>query len=340
MNSGRTIRRFWVTLVISTFIVATSRAADWIRAGLNTNRPVWGLRGGLLFAIHPGGFSTGEGGPRGLIRIGYPTLPGGGYDLINFIAVEPVVNGRRGLSELEHSDLDDRRGKRFWVGPSKPATNAVSKLEPGQVSSPSAGVEELAVTVFVERFKNGALVRLVLAQRSDTPDELRLTVHAEPDSAAMDSCIFSATMGNKARTRLLWLKEGSVSSLKLYPDYRGWGFAPHTLFALDRLPRSANGDVLVAVSNDEENPAAAKSFDRLPFWNYRGAKVTQYWRKPAAQVRDGLQCAVNGRFTYWMSLQPIPGGIAYENFELREKFHDGQQAVFGVTRRTPPGLLK
>ncbi len=30
----------------------------------------------------------------------YPTLPGGWYDLVNFIAVEPIVAGRRGLSAL------------------------------------------------------------------------------------------------------------------------------------------------------------------------------------------------------------------------------------------------
>jgi hypothetical protein len=64
------------------------------------------------------------------------------------------------------------------------------------------------------------------------------------------------------------------------------------------------------------------------------------WREPAAQVREDLQCAVNGRFTYWMSVRPIPGGVAYENFELRETFRNGQQVAFGVTRRTPTELLK
>ena len=48
--------------------------------------------------------------------------------------------------------------------------------------------------------------------------------------------------------------------------------------------------------------------------------------------------AVNGRFTYWLSRQPIPGGIAFENFEMRERFHDGQRFVFGITRRTPGEL--
>jgi len=50
-----------------------------------------------------------------------------------------------------------------------------------------------------------------------------------------------------------------------------------------------------------------------------GAKVTQYWRKAAA-VGPDLVCAVNGRFAYWTSDRPIPGGIAFENVELREPF--------------------
>ena len=87
--------------VIASLLLTAGMAvgADWIRAGVNTDRPVWGLRGGLQFAIFPGSFTGGDGGPRGLIRIGYPTLAGGKYDLINFIAVEPVV----GL--LKHAGL-------------------------------------------------------------------------------------------------------------------------------------------------------------------------------------------------------------------------------------------
>ena len=47
---------------------------------------------------------------------------------------------------------------------------------------------------------------------------------------------------------------------------------------------------------------------------------------------------VNGRYTYWRSARLLPGGIAFENFELRERFYDGQKSVFGITRRTPQEL--
>ena len=54
--------------------------------------------------------------------------------------------------------------------------------------------------------------------------------------------------------------------------------------------------------------------------------------------RDDLHVAVNGRYTYWLSRQPIPGGVAFENFELREGFYDGQKFIFGITRKTPKEL--
>jgi len=316
----------------------TAGGADWVRAGVNTNQPVWGLTDGLRVAVFPGGFTGDEGGPRGLIRIGYPTLPGNRYDLINFIAIEPVVGGTRAYSELEKSRFDGRQGKAFWTG-TRPSTNHhAAAHSPGVITSPRPGVEELTVPLFIERFDNRAHVRLVLSLRSDTPDELCLTVHAEPDSAPIDTCILTATMGNKARSRLLWLKDETVSSLKIFGDYAGEGFTPHAFFSLARLPRNAVGDALIAISTDETNPAAVAA--STAFWNYDGDKVTQYWRKPAAGLTDSLRCAVNARFSYWMSHDPIPGGPAFENFELVEDFQDGQQFIFGVTRRSPTQLLQ
>ncbi len=325
-------------LAVICVVCFPAQGADspWLRAGLTTNSPVWGIKGGLQFALHPGGFTRGVGGPRGLIRIGYPTLTNGGYDLINFLAVEPVVNGRKGLSELEKSSVDGRQGKMFWAGEMAAGTNV--QLVAGEISSPAPGVEQLSVTVAVERFENGAHVRLKLGQRSDTPDELRITVEAQPDSKPIESCVITATMGNKARARIIQLRDRPISSLQLYPDYRGRDFAPHRFFALKELPRTDKGDVFIPMMTDEEHPGAVQPFGRPHFWDYRGAKVTQYWRKLAAGVTEKLTCAVNGRFVYWGSRQPIPGGVSFENFELREPFQSGQTVIFGVTRKDWRGL--
>ncbi|MBN2505498.1 MAG: hypothetical protein JXQ71_02270 [Verrucomicrobia bacterium] len=77
---------------------------------------------------------------------------------------------------------------------------------------PASGAQEQVVRVKVERFENGAHVVLTLTQRSEAPDEVELAVSAEPDSAPMDCCILTATLGNKARARLLWLKRSGNSA--------------------------------------------------------------------------------------------------------------------------------
>jgi hypothetical protein len=318
---------------------ARAQAADWVRAGLSTNQPIWGVRGGLLWAHPPGGFRWPT-GPRGLIRVGYPIGTNGGYELVNFIAIEPIVRGQRAFSELESSALDHTSGKRIWAVGETNLVSAASEpvLTPGRFLHPSPGVEQLDVTVRVESFDNGARVHLVVSQRSDAPDEIQIAVHTGPGSAPLDYCILTATMGNLARTRLLWLKHEVVSSLGLYPKFKGDGFAPHGIYPLDRLTRSAGGDVLVAVTTDEDNPAAVHPFPDRRLWHYGGSKVSQYWKKLAGTARGDLQAAVNARFTYWQSRQPIPGGVAFENFELRERFYEGQVFAFGITRKTPAQL--
>jgi hypothetical protein len=312
-------------------------AIEWVRAGKNTDGLMWGIRGHLLWGLAP---PTGKplDGPRGLIRLRYPVLPGGAYDLLNFIAVEPIVDGHKGFSELEPSRLDDLRGKRFWVVEPGQTGEQAAALLAGRLTRLDAGVECLEVEVQIEPFDNGAHVRLTVAQRSDMPDEIQLTIHAQPDSAPMTYCILTATMGNKARARRLWLKDRAVSSLDLYPDYREAAFTDHRFFPLNQLYRNAAGDVLAAITTDEEEPSAVEPFPRRTHWYYGGFPVTQYWKKPAGSYREDLHVAVNGRYTYWMSQQPIPGGISFENFEFRERFYEGQRFHFGIT--ADPGLSR
>src|SRR6185369_5549191 len=317
---------------IASILMAT--AADWVRPEAATHQPVWGVRGGLHWAVAPGGFRPGE--PRGLLRLGCPVLSEQRYDLVNFIAIEPIVKGRRGYSELENSLPDRVKGKRISADgdgrgiltnfAGKPADNRADKIE------------QLEVVLRVEKFENGAHVRLVVRQRADRPDEIELSVCQEPDSAPLDFCILTATMGNMARTRNLWLADEVISSLELYRGHQGSGFAAPTEYPLPRLHRTVDGGVLVAVTNDEQNPAAVYPFQNSEFWHYGGRTVTQYWAKPAGAFRDVLRVVVNARYTYWQSARPIPGGVAFENFELRESFYNGQKFIFGITERRPEEL--
>jgi hypothetical protein len=312
------------------------RSPKWVRGEHGGYRPCWGLAKGLLFGIHPGD-KKGDGEPRGLMRIYSPVLPGGKYDLINFIAVEPIVDGRRGFSEIEHSQLDGVAGKRIWTAADASTPGDVVKMEPGKIRRLASGVEQLELTLRVEKFDNGAHVYLVVTQRSDAPDEIELTVHAERDSRTLQYVMLSATMGNKARARRLWLADGPRSTRQLFPDFSGDGFTGDAVFGSRHIHRMADGDALVAITTDETNPARVKVAD-MDGWYYGGRKVTQYWRKSKGDFGSDLQAVVNARSVYWGSHMAIPGGAAFENFEIRERFHDGQRMRFGVTRKTPGEL--
>ncbi|HEY6227725.1 MAG TPA: hypothetical protein VI282_11445, partial [Verrucomicrobiae bacterium] len=70
--------RFLLTHLLCLSIAPTF-GADWVEGRFGTNEFVWGSKGGLVFAIPPSGFRARE--PRGLIRLGYPVLTNGAYDL-------------------------------------------------------------------------------------------------------------------------------------------------------------------------------------------------------------------------------------------------------------------
>ncbi len=314
-------------------------AGRWVRAGLDgVDKPVWGLRDGIQVALWPGTVEgVGDGGPRGLLRIGYPILDGGKrHGLVNFIAVEPFVGGRRGFSEVERG-ADGKPGRLFWAGASDAPTD---KLHPGTLATADGG-ETLTITVHTETFDNGARVVLELAIRSDRPGELSITSRPAPGSARIEVCNLTATMGNYMRLRKLWLKDRVVEARTVWPTFDGREFAPEAFFAADQLVRTPAGDVLVCATTDEADPHSVPPDPAAPWWAYRGSfPLTQYWRVPKGQPTEGLRARVNGRKLYWANHTPIPGGIAFENFDLMGPFRDGQTFVFGLSRRTPEELTK
>jgi hypothetical protein len=74
---------------------ATEPSVNWIRpSGAADVKPILGIGGGMSVGLSP------LPGPRGLIRIYTPYLEQPPGRIMNFIALEPIVNGRRCLSEL------------------------------------------------------------------------------------------------------------------------------------------------------------------------------------------------------------------------------------------------
>jgi hypothetical protein len=295
--------------------------------------PSWGIKGGIAVGLWP------TRGPRGLIRVYAPYLGRDRLAPLNFIAVEPVARGSRGLSELERSSLDRVEGKAMWTGdirdddprprpPWQPARGVVTTTR---------GVRTLAFFVFVEPFENGARPVVEVRLREDRPYEVGFRVFAARGGAVMNWCVLTATMGNYARLRRLWLRDRVEEAGVVYKPFRAtfMGFADHRQWGADRL-RVVDGEALVAATTNEAEPTrAAYGKDVPPWWHYQGAKATQYWR---TRFRDDLVVRVNGRAIYWGTSAAIPGGVAYENFELEAPFTPGQKFRFGVTPDTPERL--
>jgi hypothetical protein len=249
------------------------------------------------------------------------------------------VGGARGQSELEVGKESGRAGLAMWSAdtrealagpdrPTAPARGTIEKIE---------GAEALSVFVATEPFRNGARPVIQMILRADRPREVGLRVFAAEGSAKMDSCVLSATMGNYGRLRRLWLRGEVADARKVWPtfDPDRLGFAPWRQWGRDRMLK--RGDELVAAAtSDEADPAKAEYDPKVPpHWRYEGKPATHVWRTRDAA---GTVVRVNGRDTYWGNGGPIPGGVAYENFELEVPFADGQEFRFGVTTE-PPGEL-
>jgi hypothetical protein len=300
----------------------------WVRGEVaGVPLPVWGVAGGLQIGLSP------LPGPRGLLRVYAPYLKQPVGHVINFIAVEPIPKGadRRGLSELEFSRLDNKPGKRFWSS-NTPDADAVTGTPATGVLEAIDGKECLSVYVLVERFDNGAHVYLKLTFAADRPHEVRITTHARKDSAPLDYCIVTATMGNYARLRRLKLADKVAVAGELWPDYRGDGFADHAKFPLSTLTRNSEGHAWAVAETDETDlTAASYAPDTRSHWKYLGDQARQGWKSEQPDPR--LEVWVNGRYTYWASQSPIPGGIAFENFEMVSPFRQGEEFIFSVEPR-------
>ena len=330
----------------------------WIRPDNAQSPPVWGIRGGLVVGLWPAapeiGIPDADGGPRGLLRIGFEYK--GRIHLINYIAVEPVVDGDMEFSEVSPSRVDGRWGKLFWAADTVEAQSYSPHANTrGIITHPDPlhpETEQLSFYVFMEQFLDGAHPYLKLTISSDRPGELGIEIFHHSNSAVMQRCALTATMGNYSRLRLLYLKDKVIDSRKLFAGYDDIEFAEKQPYSLDQLFRGAKGDYLIcAESNETFNELSAWPQQAVYLsnwaWRYRPFyKLTQYWRIARANADPSLVARVNGRAKYWAgdshdprNYMPIPGGPAFENFELRENYHPGQKFYFGLSLHSPKEVM-
>jgi hypothetical protein len=196
------------------------------------------------------------------------------------------------------------------------------------VVSDADGVERLTVDVLVEPFANGADVWVRAVFRADRPHEISVAAYRRDSSARLEACVLTATMGNWARLRTLRLADREATAGALWPDYRDVHFAEHARFGLDQLARDGGAVTVSAIPDEAEPHLAEHAPGTREHWRYVGIPAVQTWRAEDPDPR--LVAQVNGRYTYWMSEAPIPGGIAFENFELVEPFRQGRAFTFSA----------
>ena len=318
---------------------ADAASSPWIQPHAPGDPLIWGRKDGILFGLPSDG---GLRGPRGLIRVGVISPTTGKPALLNYIAVEPVVLGpgsrgsRMAFSELEPSRLDPgEHGKRLWVDLSSydKANLPTGTLETFASERNRPVIEHLSVQIDVERFSaNGAHVHLIASIDSDHPDELRLTVYQDNDSPAIEELALTATMGNYERLRRLWLHRCVVDSREVMGSYTGEAFDDPPNYPLRDMLRTGDGDAIVFATSNEATPSAAAAPGH---WHYDLPKLTQYWRIAAHEIQPDLRVRVNGRRVYWASHNVVPGGIAYENFDVRQRYLPGQTFIYGITDKSP-----
>lgn len=306
--------------------------AQFVRPQTEGGPLVYGVKGGIHLALHPFGLDARPaGGPRGLIRVGFEEA--GRLCLLNYIAIEPVVGAFQGFSELEPGG-DGERGKRCWLGKGL-EDGAVGRHGDvrGALAEGSEG-RRLVLVLHMEPFANGAAPVIEAAFFERQPDRIRLRCFSGPGGKEMARCTLSATMGNQSRCRHLWLAKGAAYAPKLYAGYTGVGFVEKPPFGCAELFRTKQGDLVAALAPDEFEPSEVWPLP-TPAWRHEGKWMAQFWLKRPGTDDSSLQCRVNGRRTYWPAAVPIPGGLSFENFELRERFRPGQESWFGFTARSP-----
>lgn len=297
--------------------------------------PLIGFKDGIRIGLWPA-----VDGPRGIIRVYAPYVfpKGTPRPLINYIAIEPIVKGHRSLSELERSALDERRGKRLWFSEDveqSPKPKLPWECVRGKTNTIKAGkkdVRTLSVVINAEKLDNGAQPIVVASFREDRPNEVSFRCYSAVGGAAMESCVLSSTMGNYSRCRFLWLKDEVVDSRKLWPDYDGHEFMWTPDYPGDRMLKSADGTLTVAITPNETDLNASKV--EPDWWHFNGRISTQYYRKYPGTAKSPIRIRVNGRARYYGQATLLPGGVAYENFEIIEKYEPGVECVFGVTLKT------
>lgn len=289
----------------------------WILPENNDNNYVWGIANGIAFGVQknskPPQMDNAPGGTwaPGLIYVMFTDETGKTY-FFNYL----------GFSILGKNGLDQSEAEKIVFTP-------VSTKAEGDI---------LTVVFETSNFdKNKIPLNVALKIDKNKPREIEIsTSNPMQDSKPVIYIHVSATAGNLGRIRDLYLRDEVVNSKDLYAgEQPGNGcFYAIKLFDLDRLKADSSG-IIVYAGNDESGWVGEWGSDVAPYYNK--PKFYQYWRKYSGSYKPDLIVTVNGRDHYFSGFinpcngKEVSGGVAYENFDMLEKYYDGQKFWFGYS---------
>src|SRR5690606_4823394 len=103
----------------------------------------------------------------------------------------------------------------------------------------------------------------------DRPYEVEIAKYASEGSDELENFIVTATMGNYARLRKLYLKNETQSSTKIWPNYVGDAFTAHAHFPVQDFIDNQKGEVYFVAAPDEKQPQKASyGQDTNHHWKY------------------------------------------------------------------------
>ncbi|VVB79830.1 Uncharacterised protein [uncultured archaeon] len=290
----------------------------WILPENNNQNYIWGLADGIAIGIQknskPPQMDNAPGGTwaPGLIYVMFTDEKGETY-FFNYIGFD--ILGKNGLDQSE-------------------AEKIVFMPE-------STSVEGSILTVVFrtsEFNKNKIPLKVTITIDKSKPREIGISAQDMYKENNLVSYIhMSATGGNLGRIRDLYLKDEIINSKNLYAgEQPGSGcFYPLKTFALNKLRTDSSGVIAYAGNDEAGNWFGEWGSDVAPY--YGKPKFYQYWRKYSGTYNPDLMVTVNGRDHYFSGfLNPcngkaVTGGVAYENFDMVEKYYAGQKFWFGYS---------
>ena len=279
--------------------------------------PIWGHKDGVQIGLAP------TGGPQGLIRIYAPHLGNAHPRVINFVSIEPTVRGQSGRDQSELQESRDRPGERglsFWASETVESGPRPVKIPAGIYDAKN---RVLRVFIHTETFANGAKPIVECVFDAKQSRQVHFILHSAQDSAHMQWCTLSATMGNYSLLNRIGLRAGQFKTAQelwknTQPEANG--FMPWKEWGASFLNKTPYRMYYATLTSTFDDPANAEyEADVPPEWRYHGPRSKITW---IAEPSANPIVAVNGRETFYGTDTRIPGGVSFENFEMRIRFRN------------------